>query len=85
MEEMLDLVNEQGDPIGRAVPRSEAHRLGLRHRTSHVWLVRRKNGVLEFCCKSAVTRKILSPAVTIFPVRDISRPGRALWIPPCGS
>ena len=46
MEEMLDLVNEQGDPIGRAVPRSEAHRLGLRHRTSHVWLVRRKNGVL---------------------------------------
>ena len=47
MEEMLDLVNEQGGPIGRAVPRSEAHRLGLRHRTSHVWLVRRKNGVLE--------------------------------------
>ncbi len=47
MEEMLDLVNEQGDPLGRAVPRSEAHRLGLRHRTSHVWLVRRKNGVLE--------------------------------------
>lgn len=42
MEEMLDLVNEQGDPIGRAVPRREAHRLGLRHRTSHVWLVRRK-------------------------------------------
>ena len=36
MEEMLDLVNEQGAPIGRAVPRSEAHRLGLRHRTSHV-------------------------------------------------
>ena len=35
MEEMLDLVNEQGDPLGRAVPRSEAHRLGLRHRTSH--------------------------------------------------
>ena len=36
MEEMLDLVNEQGDSIGRAVPRSEAHRLGLRHRTSHL-------------------------------------------------
>lgn len=47
MEEMLDLVNEQGEPIGQAVPRSEAHRLGLRHRTSHVWLVRRKNGMLE--------------------------------------
>lgn len=30
------------------MPRSEAHRLGLRHRTSHVWLVpARKNGVLE--------------------------------------
>ena len=30
MEEMLDLVNEQGDPLGRAVPRSEAH-LSLIH------------------------------------------------------
>ena len=44
-----------------------------------------KTACWKFCCKSAVTRKILSPAVTIFPVRDISRPGRALWIPPCGS
>lgn len=52
MEEMLDLVNEQGDPIGRAVPRSEAHRLGLRHRTSHVWLVRRKMACWKFCCKA---------------------------------
>ena len=85
MEEMLDLVNEQGDPIGRAVPRSEAHRLGCATVPAMCGWYAAKMACWKFCCKSAVTRKILSPAVTIFPVRDISRPGRALWIPPCGS
>lgn len=47
MEEMLDLVDEHGNPIGQIVTRSEAHRLGLRHRTSHVWILRRRNDVLE--------------------------------------
>lgn len=45
--EMLDLVDENGVPVGRSVPRSEAHRLGLRHRTSHVWIVRRHDGELQ--------------------------------------
>lgn len=45
--EMLDLVDENGRPTGQIAAREEAHRLGLRHRTSHVWIVRRKAGVLQ--------------------------------------
>ena len=43
MPEMLDIVDENGVPTGQSVPRTTAHAEGLRHRTSHVWIVRRKN------------------------------------------
>ena len=42
MPEMLDIVDENGIPTGRSVPRTVAHAEGLRHRTSHVWIVRKK-------------------------------------------
>ncbi len=42
--ELLDIVDENGTPIGRTVEREEAHRKGIRHRTAHVWLLR--EGVL---------------------------------------
>ena len=58
---MLDLVNEQGDPIGRAVPRSEAHRLGCATVPAMCGWYAAKTACWKFCCKSAVTRKILSP------------------------
>lgn len=45
--ELFDIVDENGRPTGRVVPREEAHRLGLRHRTSHVWVLRQKNGRLQ--------------------------------------
>lgn len=45
--EYLDLVDEHGEPLGRAVPRELAHRQGLRHRTSHVWLARRRGEEVE--------------------------------------
>ena len=47
MPEMLDIVDENGLPTGQAVPRTVAHAEGLRHRTSHVWIVRRKNGRVQ--------------------------------------
>ena len=34
---------------------------------------------------NGVSQDVYKRQVTIFPVRDISRPGRALWIPLCGS
>lgn len=42
--EWLDIVDEEGNPTGQVVEREEAHSRGIRHRTSHVWIVRRKNG-----------------------------------------
>ena len=47
MPEMLDIVDENGVPTGQSVPRTTAHAEGLRHRTSHVWIVRRKNGRVQ--------------------------------------
>ena len=41
MSELLDIVDEDGEPTGETVARVIAHRDGIRHRTSHVWLVRK--------------------------------------------
>lgn len=38
--EMLDIVDEYGEPTGRVKERSQVHKDGDRHRTSHVWIVR---------------------------------------------
>jgi len=47
MSEFLDIVNENGLPTGRIVERSIAHLEGIWHRTSHVWLVRRKEETVQ--------------------------------------
>ena len=39
--EKLDIVDEKGIPIGEIVSRDEAHNLGIQHRTSHVWIVKK--------------------------------------------
>ena len=47
MPEILDIVDEAGYPTGRTAPRSEVHAQGLLHRTSHLWLVRRREEQIE--------------------------------------
>lgn len=42
--ELLDLVNENGMPTGQVKERTLVHQDGDRHRTSHVWLVRCREG-----------------------------------------
>ena len=39
--EYFDIVDEAGAPTGETVSREIAHRDGIRHRTAHVWIVRR--------------------------------------------
>ncbi len=39
--EYLDVVDEKGQPTGVTVSRDAAHRDGIRHRTAHVWVVRK--------------------------------------------
>ena len=45
--ELFDIVDGQGRPTGQTVTREQAHREGLRHRTSHVWILRKKNGIAQ--------------------------------------
>lgn len=45
--ELLDIVNKQGQPIGLTIDRETAHAEGIRHRTSHVWILRKKGDSVE--------------------------------------
>ncbi|MCD8335468.1 MAG: NUDIX domain-containing protein [Clostridiales bacterium] len=45
--ELLDIVDKAGRPTGLTVERETAHREGIRHRTSHVWLLRRRGETVE--------------------------------------
>ena len=45
--EYLDIVDENGVPTGKIAERTAAHKQGLRHRTSHVWILREQAGKVE--------------------------------------
>lgn len=47
MDEKLDIVDESGVPTGRIVTRNTAHHKGVRHRTAHLWLVRKRDDCLQ--------------------------------------
>lgn len=42
--EYFDICDEMGRPTGETVAREVAHREGIRHRTAHVWVIRRQAG-----------------------------------------
>lgn len=45
--EYLDIVDENGSPIGKTVSRKDAHESGILHRTAHVWIIRQVQGKTE--------------------------------------
>lgn len=45
--EYLDIVDENGMPTGEIIDREKAHAEGIMHRTSHVWIVRKRDGKIE--------------------------------------
>lgn len=55
--EILDIVDEHGQPTGETVPRSIAHTEGIRHRTSHVWLARRRGDQIEILVQKRCDEK----------------------------
>lgn len=55
--EVFDIVDEKGRPTGAAVERNEAHRLGIRHRTAHIWIVRVKDGKKEVLLQKRAMNK----------------------------
>ncbi len=40
--EYLDIVDDKGNPTGQTIEREQAHAEGIMHRTSHVWLIRKR-------------------------------------------
>ena len=45
--EYFDVCDEDGIPTGKIISRDLAHSQGVCHRTSHVWIVRKKDGRYE--------------------------------------
>ena len=59
--ELLDVVDGNGFPTGRTVTRKVAHARGIRHRTAHVWLVRRRGEKLEVLLQKRSAEKDAYP------------------------
>ena len=47
--ELLDIVDENGIPTGKTIERKIAHSEGIRHRTAHVWIIRKTDNGAEAC------------------------------------
>ena len=59
--EMLDIVDEYGEPTGAVVDREMAHAQGIRHRTSHVWIMRPGSGGPEVLLQKRSQNKDSNP------------------------
>ncbi len=55
--ELLDIVDEAGEPVGEVVPRDTAHTTGIRHRTSHVWVLRQRGDKPELLLQKRSYKK----------------------------
>ena len=67
MDELIDIYNENNEPLNIKKMRSEAHRTGLWHRSSHIWI---------FNDKSEILLQLRSKDKSIFPNRwDVSSAG----------
>ncbi len=60
--EILDIVDTHGIPTGETVDREIAHAKGIRHRTSHVWLARKKNGNVQILLQKRSANKDSHPS-----------------------
>ena len=59
--EFLDIVDENGVPTGAVIDRETAHRDGIRHRTAHVWLARKRDGKPELLLQKRSRNKDSHP------------------------
>lgn len=45
-DEYIDIVDEQGNPLGKTVLKSEAHKNGWFHNTTHLWVFNERSQIL---------------------------------------
>ena len=83
MIEYLDVVDENGIPTGETVERSVAHREGFPHRTSHLWLVRRREDRIQVLLqKRAMTKSF--PGVPLPQSKNLQQILHHECFMPCG-
>ena len=46
MDELIDIVDKNGNPSGASAPKSVIHRVGHYHNTSHLWVFNSKGDIL---------------------------------------
>lgn len=55
--EIFDAVDENGLPTGQTIERTEAHRQGIRHRTAHIWVIRREGDTVQVLLQKRAQNK----------------------------
>ncbi len=63
MEEIFDIIDEQGEPTGRVISRTEAHEQGIMHRTAHVWVTRKAGEGYELLLQKRSAEKDSFPSM----------------------
>ena len=66
--EYFDVCDKNGLPTGEVIEREEAHRLGIRHRTAHVWIARNLPRSAKQLGSSSVEQPDSSPTGQPFPL-----------------
>ena len=61
--EYFDVCDARGEPTGETVERGRAHREGIRHRTAHVWILRRRAGRTEILLQKRSRNKDSFPGL----------------------
>lgn len=56
--ELLDIVDENGIPTGKTIERKIAHSEGIRHRTAHVWIIRKTDNGAEVLLQKRAMGKV---------------------------
>ena len=58
IEETFDIVDNDGNPTGEVITRTQAHAKGVCHRTAHVWIVRdNENGLADVLLQKRAANK----------------------------
>ena len=71
--EILDVVDENGNPTGETVERTVAHKTGVRHRTSMCGWFAKTMEVWKFSCRKEVKTKTRIRGVLTARVQDTFR------------
>ena len=71
--ELIDIVDENGLPTGECIERTIAHTTGVRHRTAHIWIVRKHEGCIQILLQKRAKCKDSFPGCY-----DISSAGHVL-------